>query len=137
MCHGEGVINNPPSFYNPGETPEVGINCDSCKGTGQVEVNNAEGTRVAMLVAKRIVSEYPHLKSWEPIYEAIVANISNAVNFSTSTARANHQHVPEPVFSLDEVFSEETLPIDAYLNQMIDKKPFFMDEAKLLLGLKD
>lgn len=53
----------------------------------------------------------------EPIYQAIVANISNAVNVSTMSALWRKQPIEDRIFGLDEVFSEETLPIDAYLNQ--------------------
>jgi len=70
------------------------------------------------------------------IYQAIVANISNAVNVSTMSALWKKKRIEEPIFDLDEVFSEETLPIDTYLNEMIDTKPYFIDEAKLLLGIQ-
>jgi hypothetical protein len=134
-CNGTGTANNPPTFYNAGETPEDSVNCEVCKGLGFIEVSNPAGVRVAVLVAKKICSDYPRFKSWDEVYRFIVVNISNAVD-SASSSRKFGQWVGDSSFDVDDVFSEETLPVDAILQKWIEKGNY-LEEAKTILGIKE
>jgi hypothetical protein len=136
MCHGTGLANNPPSFYDEGKTPEVSINCKSCKGEGYIEEHNPAGVRVSVLLARKIKSAYPQFRSWEEVYLFIVANTSNAVNVSTTSAMWAKQHTEDPTFEDDAVFSEDTLAIDPYLEKLIEKGSF-LKAAKGILGIQD
>lgn len=134
-CDGTGSANNPSSFNDEGKAPEAAsINCDVCKGQGFIEVDNPEGIRVAVLVAKKICAQYPQFKSWEEVYRAIVANISNGVNAGISSARLKQSI--DLSFDDDTVFSEDSLPIDAVLEKWIDKGNY-IEEAKTILGIKN
>ena len=91
--------------------------------------------RVAVLVVKKICSDYPQFKSWDEVYRFIVVNISNAVD-SSSSSRKFGQWVGDSSFEVDAVFSEETLPVDAILQTWIEKGNYF-EETKTILGIRD
>jgi len=135
MCHGTGSANNPSAFYDEGKTPEENIDCTSCKGEGYIEEHNPAGVRASVLLARKIKDAYPQFQSWEEVYCFIVANTSNAVNVSTTSAMWARQHTENPAFEDDAVFSEDTLTIDPYLEKILERGSY-MEAAKTILGIK-
>jgi hypothetical protein len=130
FCNGTGFANNPPVFYNEGELPEEGKKCKVCEGKGTIEEQNPEGLRVAMLVAKRIVADYPNFKNWETIYHEIVTNVKNAVNYSISA----HGLRPLIINGID-VFHDDVLPVDKVLENWIESGNY-IQEAKTILKIQ-
>lgn len=127
ICKGSGFEEEPPAFYGEGENPEAGIKCSYCDGSGQVEVHNPAGIRIAYLIAQMIVKEYPHNKV-DGIYEAIVVNISNAADaFSEDTYNLFGD------MDGNLLFSEGQLPQDAALKRVIDKSQLFNDAKAIVL----
>jgi hypothetical protein len=136
FCKGTGSANNPPAFHDAGNTPEVSINCGVCKGEGYTEVDSPAGIRGTVLVARKIKNAYPQFQAWQDIYCFIVANISNAIDFSVASAKWSQQPEGDLTFEDDTVFSEDALPVDAFLEKWIEKGNY-MEEAKTILGIKD
>jgi hypothetical protein len=66
----------------------------------------------------------------------IVVNISTAVNISTTSAMWAKQHVDDPTFDDDVVFSEDPLTIDPYLEKIMEKGQY-LEHAKTILGIRD
>lgn len=127
-CKGSGFEEEPPAFYGEGDNPEAGVKCSYCDGSGQVEVHNPAGVRIAYLTARKIVEEYPHLNNKvDGIYEAIGVNISNAANaFSDDTYNLFDD------MDGDLLFSEGPLSQDKKLEKVIEKGGL-VKEAKIIV----
>jgi hypothetical protein len=130
FCDGTGSVNNPRAFYNEGEIPDVSENCKICNGSGRLELNSAEGIRIAMLVSKKLVADYPHLNTWESVYVEIEANIVNAVNYSMSK-----NNIKPLITNGDHVFSDDVLPIDAVFENWIARGNY-IEEAKRIMRVQ-
>lgn len=128
ICKGSGFEEEPPAFYGEGENLEAGVKCSYCDGSGQLEVHNPAGIRIAYLIAQIIVKEYPHNKV-DGIYEAIVINISNVADaFSEDT-----YHLFGDMDG-NLLFSEGQLPQDGKLEKIIVQEGL-VKEAKIILQL--
>jgi hypothetical protein len=130
FCDGTGSANNPRAFYKEGEIPDVSENCKVCAGSGSLEVNSAEGVRIAMLVSKKLIADYPYLRTWESVYVEIEANIVNAVNYSMSK-----NNMKPLITNGDLVFSDDELPADKIFETWIAKGNY-IEEAKRILGVQ-
>jgi hypothetical protein len=128
-CNGTGSANDSQVFFNETEIPEVDENCRVCKGSGYIEEGSPEGVRIAMLVSKKIVMQYPGYKNWELVYPEISSNIVNAVNHFMS-----EQNVKQLIFDGEEVFSEDNLSIDKIFENWIIRGNY-VEEAKNILGI--
>lgn len=66
----------------------------------------------------------------------IVVNISSAVHVSATSAMWAKQHVDDPYFDDDAVFSEDPLAVDPLLEKMIEKGNY-LENAKTILRIDD